>query len=53
MSQHELQLELDAVAPESSLRDSLEQVVEGFELEHPTLAATLRGIVQTLANMGI
>jgi len=53
IAQIELQLGLDVVAPESSLRDSLEQVVEGFELEHPTLAATLRGIMQTLANMGI
>jgi len=53
IAQIELQFELDAIVPDSSLRDSLEQVVEGFELEHPTLATTLRGIVQTLANMGI
>jgi hypothetical protein len=27
--------------------------VERFELEHPTLAGTLRNIAQALGNMGI
>jgi hypothetical protein len=29
------------------------QAVERFEASHPTLAGTLRNIVQSLANMGI
>jgi len=53
ITQIKLQLELDSVSSTSSLLDSLEQAVESFELEHPTLAVTLRNIVQTLANMGI
>jgi len=53
IEQIQLQLKLDAASPEASLFDSLEQAVESFELEHPTLAVTLRNIVQTLANIGI
>jgi hypothetical protein len=39
--------------PSASLTDGVNLAVERFEAEHPTLAATLRNIVQSLANMGI
>lgn len=39
--------------PSASLTDEVNLAVERFETEHPTLAATLRNIVQSLANMGI
>ncbi|PXB93696.1 DUF4404 domain-containing protein, partial [Pseudomonas aeruginosa] len=38
---------------ESSLVDGVNLAVERFEVSHPTLAGTLRSIVQSLANMGI
>lgn len=40
-------------APSASLTDSVNLAVERFESDHPTLAGTLRNIVQSLANMGI
>jgi hypothetical protein len=40
-------------APSTSLTDGINLAVERFENDHPTLAATLRNIVQSLANMGI
>ncbi|MGH8433864.1 MAG: DUF4404 family protein [Pseudomonas sp.] len=51
--QIELQLEREASAPDTSLVDGVNLAVERFEVEHPTLAGTLRNIVQSLANMGI
>jgi hypothetical protein len=39
--------------PSASLTDGVNLAVERFESDHPTLAATLRNIVQSLANMGI
>jgi hypothetical protein len=39
--------------PSASLTDGVNLAVERFENDHPTLAATLRNIVQSLANMGI
>ncbi|MCY1282522.1 hypothetical protein D9M68_448360 [compost metagenome] len=53
IKQIELQLELEAVTPDTGLVDGVNLAVERFEVEHPTLAATLRNIVQSLANMGI
>ncbi|MDO8708736.1 DUF4404 family protein, partial [Pseudomonas sp.] len=38
---------------DSSLVDGVNLAVERFEVEHPTLAGTLRNIVQALASMGI
>lgn len=38
---------------DASLTDGVNLAVERFEVEHPTVAATLRSIVQSLANMGI
>ena len=42
-----------ASAPEASLVDGVNLVVERFESQHPTLSGTLRNILQSLANMGI
>ena len=36
-----------------SLVDGVNLAIDRFELSHPTLTATLRSIVQSLANMGI
>jgi hypothetical protein len=53
MQQIELELELETKTQDSSLADNVNLAVERFEIEHPTLAATLRNIVQTLGNIGI
>ncbi len=39
--------------PSTTLTDGVNLAVERFESDHPTLAATLRNVVQSLANMGI
>lgn len=50
----ELQLaQQAAAAPDATLVDGVNLAVERFEVSHPTLAGTLRNIVQSLANMGI
>jgi hypothetical protein len=38
---------------DTSLIDGVNLAVERFEVEHPTVAGTLRNILQSLANMGI
>jgi hypothetical protein len=53
MQQIELKLELETKTQDSSLADNVNLAVERFELEHPTLAGTLRNIGQVLVNMGI
>ncbi|WP_085723055.1 DUF4404 family protein [Pseudomonas sp. R37(2017)] len=53
MQQIELKLELETKTQDASLADGVNLAVERFELEHPTLAGTLRNIGQALANMGI
>ncbi|PMZ92665.1 MULTISPECIES: DUF4404 family protein [unclassified Pseudomonas] len=53
MQQIELQLDLETKTKDSSLADGVNLAVDRFELEHPTLAGTLRSIGQALANMGI
>ncbi len=42
-----------ASAPDATLVDGVNLAVERFETQHPTLAGTLRNILQSLANMGI
>lgn len=42
-----------AAAPDPSLADGVNLAVERFEVSHPTLAATLRNIMNSLASMGI
>ncbi|EJH4832758.1 TPA: DUF4404 family protein [Pseudomonas aeruginosa] len=49
----ELKLANEDVLNEGSLVDGVNLAVERFEVSHPTLAGTLRSIVQSLANMGI
>ncbi len=54
MQDIELKLAHEAAsAPDATLVDGLNLAVERFESEHPTLANTLRNIIQSLANMGI
>jgi len=52
----EIELQLTCEArdiPDASLVESINLAVELFEAEHPTLAGTLRSILQSLACMGI
>lgn len=49
----ELQLTNEEALSNESLVDGINLAVERFEISHPTLAGTLRSIVQSLANMGI
>lgn len=42
-----------AEAADATLVDGVNLAVERFEASHPTLAGTLRNIMQSLANMGI
>lgn len=53
LHQLEARQALEAAAPDPSLADGVNLAVERFEISHPTLAATLRNIVQSLGNMGI
>jgi hypothetical protein len=54
MQEIELRLAADAAsAPDATLVDGVNLAVERFETRHPTLAGTLRNIMQSLANMGI
>ena len=53
MQQIELELDLENRTKDTNLADNVNLAVERFELEHPTLAGTLRNIGQALANMGI
>lgn len=49
----ELKLANEDALNEGSLVNGVNLAVERFEVSHPTLAGTLRSIVQSLANMGI
>lgn len=49
----ELQLANEEALSDESLMDGVNLAVERFEVSHPTLAAALRSVVQSLANMGI
>lgn len=42
-----------AAAPDPSLADGVNLAVERFEVSHPTVAATLRNIMNSLGSMGI
>ncbi|WP_257112216.1 DUF4404 family protein [Pseudomonas ficuserectae] len=54
MQQIETEIQLENATHEgSSLADGVNLAVERFELEHPTIAGTLRNIVQTLGNIGV
>lgn len=49
----EMQLANEDALADETLTDSINLAVERFEASHPTLAGTLRSIMQSLANMGI
>lgn len=41
------------VLEDSSLQDRLEDLVAGFEVEHPTVAGILKDIMVKLASIGV
>ncbi len=49
----EARLRNEAAAPDASVVDGVNLAVERFEVEHPTLAVTLRNIMQSLVSMGV
>jgi hypothetical protein len=53
MAQIESQIELENQVQDNNLVDGVNRAVERFEVEHPTIAGTLRNIVNTLGSMGI
>ncbi len=54
LAEIEQQLARPNIDPQdTSLVDGVNLAVERFEVEYPTVAGTLRNIVQSLANMGI
>lgn len=54
IEQLETQLALDSPPPaDETLVDGINLAVERFEVSHPTLAGTLRNIMQSLVSMGI
>jgi len=53
MTQIDAEVKLEAATNNSNLADGVNLAVERFEVEHPSLAGTLRNIVQTLGGMGI
>ena len=52
-TQIQAQIDIEKATNDSSLADNVNLAVERFEVDHPTLAVTLRNIVQTLGNIGI
>ena len=53
MAQIEAELQLETATNNPNLADGVNLAVERFEVEHPSLAGTLRNIVTTLGGMGI
>ena len=53
VQQIEAEIALEEATNNSSLSESVNLAVERFELEHPTLAGTLRNIALILGNIGI
>ena len=54
IEQIETQLALQSPPPaDETLVDGINLAVELFEVSHPTLAGTLRNIMQSLVSMGI
>lgn len=43
----------DQLPAEETLNNDLNLMIERFAISHPALSATLRDVVQSLANMGI
>jgi hypothetical protein len=53
MAQIEAEIKVETATADNNLADGVNLAVERFEIEHPTIAGTLRNIVQTLGNIGI
>lgn len=54
MSEIEVRLAREVASePDANLIDGVNLAVERFEASHPSLAGSLRSILQTLANIGI
>ena len=53
MVQVESQIQLEAATQDASIVDGVNLAVERFEVDHPTIAGTLRNIINTLGSMGI
>lgn len=53
MQQIEANRQLEPVTADPSLADNVNLAVERFEVDHPTMAVTLRNIMQHLGNIGI
>ena len=53
MAQIEAEIAVETATPDNNLADGVNLAVERFEVDHPTIAGTLRNIVQTLCNIGI
>lgn len=53
MEQIQAQIELETVSQDPSISDGVNLAVERFEVDHPTIAGTLRNVLVTLGSMGI
>ncbi|WP_110949658.1 DUF4404 family protein [Pseudomonas bohemica] len=53
MAQIEAEIAVETATSDNNLADGVNLAVERFEVDHPTIAGTLRNIVQTLGNIGI
>ena len=53
MEQIQAQIELETVSQDPSIADGVNLAVERFEVDHPTIARTLRNVLVTLGSMGI
>ncbi|MCF7535309.1 MULTISPECIES: DUF4404 family protein [Pseudomonas] len=53
MEQIQAQIELETVSQDPSIADGVNLAVERFEVDHPTIATTLRNVLVSLGSMGI
>ncbi|WP_434573051.1 DUF4404 family protein [Pseudomonas sp. Z3-8] len=53
MAQIDSEIQLENQLQDNNLVDGVNLAVERFEVDHPTIAGTLRNIVNTLGSMGI
>lgn len=53
MEQIQAQIELETVSQDPSIADGVNLAVERFEVDHPTIATTLRSVLVSLGSMGI
>ena len=53
MEQIDAEIQLESRLQDNNLVDGVNLAVERFEVDHPTIAGTLRNIVNTLGSMGI